>query len=106
MSKKTKDAPKPPPPPHLSRNMKAFWISVFEIKHLQRYEVEIFLQACEAHDRCEQARRILKKEGLTFTNRFNQPTARPEIAIELSNRALFAKLLGGIRLREGELHPW
>ena len=52
--------------------MKAFWIKAFERKRIQPYRVEILLKACEAHDRAEQARRILKKEGLTYEDRFEQ----------------------------------
>jgi len=73
--------------------MKMFWISAFEGKRIQPYRVEILLKACEAHDRAEQARRILKREGLTFEDRFLQPRSRPEVAIERDARSQFAKLL-------------
>lgn len=90
---------KPPDPPaHLSKKMKEFWRGVFEIKTLQSHEVLILVKACECHDRAEQARRILKKQGLTFEDRFRQPRSRPEVAIERDNKALFAKLLGQIHL--------
>jgi hypothetical protein len=81
-----------------SKKMKAFWISVFERKDLEPYEAMIFLKACEAHDRADQARRILKREGLTYQDRFQQPRARPEVSIECRGRATFAKLLGQINL--------
>ena len=81
------------PPPHLSKKMKEFWRGVFDLKNLQPFQVLILIKACEAHDRAEQARRILKKDGLTYLDRFKQPRSRPEVAIERDNRALFAKLL-------------
>jgi len=83
--------------------MKAFWISVFErrtMQPLQPYQVEILLKALEARDRCEQARRILKKKGLTYEDRFGQPCARPEVAIERDSRAQYAKLLDRVGLFE------
>ena len=88
----------PDPPPHLSKKMKVFWRGVFELRNLQPYQVLILVKACEAHDRAEQARRILKKEGLIYQDRFKQPRSRPEVGIERDNKALFAKLLGQIHL--------
>ena len=60
---------------------------------MQPYRAEILLKALEAHDRAEQAGRILKREGLTYQDRFEQPRSRPEVAIERDSRAQFAKLL-------------
>jgi phage terminase small subunit len=101
----TPEPKRPPPPNHLSKKMKAFWISVFERKDLEPHEAMIFLKACEAHDRAEQARRILKREGLTYQDRFQQPRARPDVSIEYRGRATFAKLLGQINLYGPEWMP-
>ena len=96
---KTETAQKPAPPSHLSKKMKSFWIAVFDRKNtLQPHETIIFLRACEAFDRGEQARRILKREGLTYLDRFQQPRSRPEVAIERDSRAQVAKLLNQINL--------
>jgi len=92
------EAKTPNPPPHLSKKMKEFWRKAFALKIPQAHELVIFNKACEAHDRAEQARRILKKEGLTYLDRFKQPRSRPEVAIERDNRAQFAKLLNQIHL--------
>jgi phage terminase small subunit len=96
----------PSPPAHLSKRMKKFWISIFDSKTLKPHETLIFVKACEAHDRAEQARRVLKREGLIFTDRFDQPRSRPEITIERDSRAAFAKLLAQIHLYEVELFPF
>ena len=88
------------PPPHLSKKMKDFWTGVFERKNLQPHQVLILIKACEAHDRAEQARRILKKEGLVYLDRFKQPRSRPEIAVERDSKALFAKLLSQVGLHD------
>src|SRR6266540_463623 len=92
-------AAKPPDPPgHLSKKMKDFWRGVFELDNPQPYHILLLTKACESFDRAEHARRILKKEGLTFEDRFGAPHARPEVAIERDHRALFAKLLGQCHL--------
>jgi phage terminase small subunit len=88
----------PDPPAHLSKKMKEFWRGVFELKNLQPFQTLILKEACEAFDRAEQSRRILKREGLTYEDRFKQPRSRPEVAIERDSKALFAKLLGQIHL--------
>ena len=80
--------------------MKKFWISIFQSKILQPHETLIFLKALEAYDRAEQARSVIKDEGLTFIDRFNSPRVRPEVAIERDNRAAFAKLIATIHLYE------
>jgi hypothetical protein len=54
--------------------------------------------ACEAWDRAEQARELLLQHGLTFVDRFGQPHARPEIAIERDSRIAFARLLRELNL--------
>jgi P27 family predicted phage terminase small subunit len=89
------EAKKPPPAPphHLSKKMKRFWIRALESHNLQPYQIEILLKALEAYDRAEQARRILKREGLTYQDRFGQPRSRPEVAVERDARAQFAKLI-------------
>ena len=92
------EAKRPDPPPHLSKKMKEFWSGVFELNNLQSHETLILVKACEAFDRPEQARRILKRQGLTYEDRFDQPRSRPEVAIERDSKALFAKLLGQINL--------
>ena len=78
--------------------MKDFWCSALDMNNLQPFEILILAQACEAYDRAAQARRTLKKEGLIFLDRFEKPKARPEVAVELNCKALFAKLLKQVRL--------
>jgi phage terminase small subunit len=98
-TRKAARAAKPPDPPkHLSKKMAEFWVGVFQCKNLQLYEILLLAKACEAYDRATQARHILKAQGLTYTDRFNQPRARPEVAIERDAKLLFAKLLKQINL--------
>lgn len=83
----------PRPPAHLSTEMQEFWQAVFHRLRLQEFQVHLFQKACEAHDRADAARKILDEEGLTFSDRFGQPRARPEANIEVLSRAQFQKLL-------------
>lgn len=89
----------PEPPEHLSKRMKEFWVDALKLKTLQPFEVLILAKACEAYDSAEQARRILKSEGLTYVDRFQQPRPRPEVSIERDSKLVFAKLLK-------QLHLW
>jgi len=58
----------------------------------------VVTKAAEAHDRAEQARKVLTKDGLTYLDRFEQPTSRPEVAIERDSRLAFARLLRELNL--------
>jgi phage terminase small subunit len=49
--------------------------------------------AGEAWDRATQAREALAEHGLTYTDRYGGPKARPEVAIERDSRIGFARLL-------------
>ena len=84
----------PSPPSTLSAIAKRWWRKItadweaFEEHHLLLLE-----QALLSWDQAEKARKILKKLGLTYDDRFEQPKARPEAAIETAHRAQFRLLL-------------
>ena len=60
---------------------------------LEDHHVRLLTAAAEAWDRCQQARKRLAKNGLTYTDRFGQPRARPEIGIERDSRLAFSRLI-------------
>jgi phage terminase small subunit len=91
----------PRPPAHLSKQKKAWWKSVVSSFVLEEHHILLLTKAAEAHDRADQARDILAKEGLSYTDRHGQPRARPECNIERDNRVLFARLLRELNLAEG-----
>ena len=91
---------KPPAPAHLSAQMKFFWEAVFERQRLQMFQMHLLEKACESFDRAEAARKILEREGLTFTDRFGQPRARPEANIEAVARGQFEKLIHSCGLND------
>jgi len=89
---------KPKPPAHLSKESAAWWLSVVSNWELDAHHVRLLTLASEAWDRTAEARRRLKKYGLTFEDRFGQPRARPEVAIERDSRLAFARLLRELNL--------
>lgn len=89
----TKPTTLPKPPKHLPRETRAWWSSVVQDFELEPHHIRLLTLAAEAWDRCQQARAILAKHGLTYEDRFGQPTARPEVGIERDSRIAFARLL-------------
>jgi phage terminase small subunit len=59
---------------------------------LDEHHVILLIKACESLDRIEEAREIIKKEGLTFRDRFGSPRANPAVAIERDNKIAVARL--------------
>ncbi len=81
------------PPEHLSKQTQEFWVWALYEYQINRDELHLLLMACEAMDRCIQARKRLAKQGLTYNDRFGQPKSRPEVAIERDSRLAFARLV-------------
>ena len=52
----------------------------------------LLTKACESLDRIEEAREIIKKDGLTVKDRFGSPRANPAVAIERDNKIAVARL--------------
>jgi hypothetical protein len=80
--------------------MKKWWSSVVEDYEFEAHHVLILTKAAEAHDRAEQARETIKEKGVTYQDRFDQPCARPEVAIERDSRVAFARLVRELNLSE------
>jgi P27 family predicted phage terminase small subunit len=86
------------PPKHLRKATSEWWAQIVADFDLDSHHVRLLTKACEANDRCEQAREALLKHGLTFDDRFGSPHARPECAIERDSRLAFARLVREIGL--------
>ena len=80
-------------PDHLSEGAAKWWRAVNREYDLEDHHVRLLTLAAEAWDRTQQAREVLDREGLIYTDRFNAPRARPEISIERDSRLAFARLL-------------
>ena len=85
-------------PAHLEPPTAEWWASVVDDYGLEPHHVRLLSLAAEAWDRGQAARTIIDAEGLTFEDRFGQPKARPEVAIERDSRLSFARLLRELAL--------
>lgn len=83
----------PKAPKHLKPSTKKWYRQILEDYELESHHIKILTLAAEAWDRCQQAREILDKEGLTYIDRFGCPRARPEVAVERDSRIAFARLV-------------
>lgn len=83
----------PQPPAHLSDDAAAWWRSVVADYDLEPHHVRLLTLAAQAWDRAEEARIHLQIFGTVFIDRWQQPKARPEVAIERDSRIAFARLL-------------
>lgn len=79
-------------PSHLQKPTRDWFAGVMADYMLEPHHVRLLTLAAEAWDRAQQAREALST-GLTFTDRFGSPHARPEVAIERDSRTAFARLV-------------
>ena len=94
----------PRAPSHLSTESKAWWRSAVREYHLENHHLKLLRLACEAWDRANAARLAIKREGMTYTDRFGAPRKHPAVNIEEQARLAFARLVRELDL-EGEPHP-
>lgn len=80
-------------PRHLKPETAKWWREVAKEYDLQGHHERLLTAAGEAWDRQQQAREALAKHGTTYMDRFGQPRARPEVAIERDSRIAFARLV-------------
>ena len=88
----------PKAPKHLTAESRRWWAGVIFEFVLDPHHVRLLTLAAESWDRCEQARKAIRKHGLTYTTTSGQPRARPEIAIERDSRLAFARMLRELAL--------
>jgi phage terminase small subunit len=82
----------PTAPAHLASPTRAWWRAVVEAYALEPHHLRLLQLAGESWDRCQQARAVLDREGLTYDNA-GRPATRPEIAIERDSRLAFARIV-------------
>lgn len=78
-------------PSHLSEESAKWFRAVLAEYELGEHHLRILQAACESWDRCQEARRVLAEQGLTYLDRFGAPRGRPEIAVERDNRLAFLR---------------
>jgi len=85
-------------PPHLRPETAGWWRSVVAEFELEPHHLRLLRLACEAWDRGQESREAIAEHGSVFVDRFGQPRARPEIAIERDSRISFARMLRELAL--------
>ncbi|MDU0343703.1 hypothetical protein [Bosea rubneri] len=85
-------------PKHLRKPTKSWVKSVLSDFDLEEHHFKLLISAAESWDRITAAREIIDAQGMTYQDRFDQPKARPEIAIERDNKVVFARLLRELSL--------
>jgi len=93
----TKNSPK-----HLRAETRKWWLSVIADYELEPHHTRLLSMAAETWDEYVAAREAVKKHGMVYADRFGQPKARPEIAIERDCRVGFARLIRELGLDLGE----
>jgi P27 family predicted phage terminase small subunit len=88
----------PSPPRHLRAETRRWWVHHMDAYVLEPHHVQLLTLAAEAWDRCRQAREALAEHGITYEDRFGQPRARPEVAIERDARVAFARMVRELNL--------
>jgi phage terminase small subunit len=101
MAKAAKPAPALPaaPPAGLSPAMQRWWQDVVKEYELELHRLRLPQLACQAWDRCEQAREAIAEHGATYLDKFGAPRTHPQVAIERDSRQAFARLMRDLDLR-------
>ena len=92
---------RPDPPAHLRPETADWWRSVLADYDLEEHHVRLLHLACEAWDRCQQAREQIDRDGLTVTTADGGMKAHPAVAIERDTRLAFARLIRELDLDAG-----
>jgi P27 family predicted phage terminase small subunit len=87
-------------PDHLSSRTSELYGRVTTMFTLEPTEIELLRLACEALDRCEEARALLAEEGIVSAGRYGQRLAHPAVAIERDSRLAAARLFRELGLPE------
>lgn len=82
-----------PTPRHLSPASKRWFRQVSDNYALEPHHVRLLTLAAESWDRAAMARESIAKNGLVYKDKFGNPRARPEVAVERDSRLAFARLL-------------
>ena len=77
------------------------WVeSVRQDYALEPHHERLLIKCAESWDLSEKAREIIAREGMTYTDRFGSPRARPEVAILRDAKMSFCRLLRDLDIDE------
>src|SRR5262249_61257029 len=91
-------------PSHLLSATQEWWLSVHRDFDLSQHHEMLLTLACEAWDRCCQARSVLDADGIVIGGREAAVRPHPCIAIERDSRLAFARLVAQLSL-DDEMTP-
>jgi phage terminase small subunit len=80
-------------PTHLSPTARAWWLGIATTRDLEPHQRRLLTIAAEQLDLRDRAAAVLRKSGLTFRDRHNQPKPRPEVAIQRDAAIVHARLV-------------
>jgi phage terminase small subunit len=84
-------------PEHL-KAARALWEAVAAAYVLEPHHFRLLTLACEASDRCDEARAALEADGLFIRDRFGAIKPHPAAAIERDSRLAAARMLRELNL--------
>ena len=85
---------------HLSGDMQAFCRGLSRRYAFGAHHEALLIKACEAHDRGEQAKALLNRDGLVTTTKAGEVRPHPCVAVERDSRTAFARLLRELGLSD------
>jgi len=88
-------------PPHLAAETADWWLHVCGEFDLEQHHTRLLTLACEAFDRCGQARALIDADGPVTVTPDGAMKAHPAVAIERDARLAFARLLRELDLDTG-----
>ncbi len=89
-------------PKHLKAPTRRWFEFIASEYLLESHHLRLLQCAAEAWDRGQEARLILDKQGLTFTDRHGNIRPRPEVNIERDSRVAFCRCLRELGLNVDE----
>ena len=87
-----------PPPKHLRHETAGSWSTVVANFDLEPHHLRLLRLACESWDAGQVAREAIAEHGAVYVDRFGQPRARPDVAMERDARVSFARLMRDLAL--------
>jgi P27 family predicted phage terminase small subunit len=98
--------PKAPPkaPPHLKAATRRWWGEVTSSYELEPHHLKLLQVAAEAWDRLQEAREVLRKDGIVVADRYGSPKNHPALSTERDSRIGFVRAVRELDL-EGEQLP-
>jgi len=85
-------------PKHLTKESRDWFARIVADYQFESHHFSLLQAAAECWDRAQQARALLAKEGICFTDRHGHIRPHPACQIERDNKALFSRLLRELAL--------